>query len=237
MKSPRAFVLLDVDDTILDFRKAEAVALSKALAERKIEPTPAIIERYSQINKSQWELLEEGRLTREQVLLRRFELLFEELGLDLSPERMRDRYEHYLAVGHYFMPGAPELLRELYGKYALYIVSNGTASVQAGRLASAGIENFFEGIFISQEIGCNKPGQAFFERCFARIANFDPRRAMIVGDSLTSDIRGGRNAGILSCWYNPRGSAPRQDIRPDYEIQSLAQLPALLDSLFPEQAE
>ena len=89
MKSPRAFVLLDVDDTILDFRKAEAVALSKALAERKIEPTPAIIERYSQINKSQWELLEEGRLTREQVLLRRFELLFEELGLDLSPERMR----------------------------------------------------------------------------------------------------------------------------------------------------
>lgn len=237
MKSPRAFVLLDVDDTILDFRKAEAVALSKALAERKIEPTPAIIERYSQINKSQWELLEEGRLTREQVLLRRFELLFEELGLDLSPERMRDRYEHYLAVGHYFMPGAPELLRELYGKYALYIVSNGTASVQAGRLASAGIENFFEGIFISQEIGCNKPEQAFFERCFARIANFDPRRAMIVGDSLTSDIRGGRNAGILSCWYNPRGSAPRQDIRPDYEIQSLAQLPALLDSLFPEQAE
>ena len=237
MKSPRAFVLLDVDDTILDFRKAEAVALSKALAERKIEPTPAIIERYSQINKSQWELLEEGRLTREQVLLRRFELLFEELGLDLSPERMRDRYEHYLAVGHYFVPGAPELLRELYGKYALYIVSNGTASVQAGRLASAGIENFFEGIFISQEIGCNKPEQAFFERCFARIANFDPRRAMIVGDSLTSDIRGGRNAGILSCWYNPRGSAPRQDIRPDYEIQSLAQLPALLDSLFPEQAE
>lgn len=237
MKSPRAFVLLDVDDTILDFRKAEAVALSKALAERKIEPTPAIIERYSQINKSQWELLEEGRLTREQVLLRRFELLFEELGLDLSPERMRDRYEHYLAVGHYFMPGAPELLWELYGKYALYIVSNGTASVQAGRLASAGIENFFEGIFISQEIGCNKPEQAFFERCFARIANFDPRRAMIVGDSLTSDIRGGRNAGILSCWYNPRGSAPRQDIRPDYEIQSLAQLPALLDSLFPEQAE
>jgi len=230
-------VFLDIDDTLLDFLKAEAAALSKTLREMGVEPREEILTRYSELNRQQWELLEQGLLTREQVLLRRFELLFDELGLSLSAEETRDRYERHLSVGHYFMPGARELLQALRGRYPLYLVSNGTASVQAGRIASAGIADFFDAIFISEEIGYEKPRREFFDACFARIPGFDRRRALIVGDSLSSDIRGGINAGILSCWYNPRGREPRADIRPDFCIRELAELPALLERIERGQAE
>ena len=232
-KEKRPAIFLDIDDTLLDFHKAEALALRKALLDVDVEPAEETLRRYSAINKSQWELLEEGLLTRQQVLIRRFELLFQEFGIDASPAETRDRYEAHLAVGHFFMPGAPELLEELYGRCMLYIVSNGTGSVQAGRIASAGIGRYFERVFISEEIGFEKPSREFFRCCFAQISDFDPARAIIVGDSLTSDVRGGRNAGIKTCWYNPGGKAPRPDILPDYSIRSLAELPPLLNDIFP----
>ena len=225
-------VFLDVDDTLLDFHKAEAIALSKTLTAMGIEPKPETLRRYSEINASQWELLEEGIITRDVVLTRRFEILFEELGVARSGAETRDLYEHNLAIGHYFMPGAPELLEALYGVYDLYIVSNGTAVVQEGRIKSAGIAKYFEEIFISEEVGYDKPSREFFERCFACIPGFDPEKAIIVGDSLTSDIRGGINAGIKTCWFNPKNKAPRSDIRPDYEISELMELPGLLKELF-----
>ena len=113
-----------------------------------------------------------------------------------------------------------------------YIVSNGNLSVQNGRIASAGIAGYFEEIFISQKIGFDKPRKEFFDACFARIPGFDRQRSIIVGDSLTSDIRGGINAGIKTCWYNPRGKAARADIRPDYCITALHELPGLLSRIF-----
>ena len=229
-----AFVFLDIDDTLLDFHKAEALALSRAISEMGVEPQPELLSRYSEINRQQWELLENGLLTRDQVLLRRFELLFAEKGLSLSAPDLRDRYEGHLAEGHFFMPGAPELLEALYGRHRLFIVSNGSAVVQAGRIASAGIARYFEQIYISEQIGYEKPTPAFFDRCFACIPDFEREKAIIVGDSLTSDIRGGRNAEIKSCWYNPRGQQPRDDIQADCEIRTLSELPALLEDLFPQ---
>ncbi len=231
MNAP-AFVLLDVDNTILDFQTAEASAISKTLRDLGVEPTEAVIRRYSEINLSQWELLEEGLLTREQVLVRRFELLFAELGVRASGKRARDIYEDSLCIGHWFLPGAEELLRELYGRYRLYIVSNGTGKVQEERLKSAGIGKYFEEVFISEQIGANKPDRVFFDRCFARIPGFDRSRALVVGDSLTSDIRGGINAGVRTCWFNPAGKPGRPDIVPDFEIRALSELPTLLDRLF-----
>lgn len=230
--SRRPVVLLDVDDTILDFHKAEAVALTKTLTDMGIEPLDSTLKRYSQINARQWELLEEGKLTREQVLTCRFEILFDELGVEHSGYEARKLYENYLSIGHYFMEGAPELLEALYGKYELYIVSNGTGVVQAGRIKSAGIARYFEDIFISENIGFNKPSAEFFIRCFERIPGFDKSRAMIVGDSLTSDIRGGINAGIKTCWFNPMAKSQREDIPADYEIHALSELPALLERIF-----
>ena len=226
------FVLLDLDDTILDFHRAEAAALARTLEQMGVAPEESIIRRYSQINARCWELLELGLISREKVLIGRFEMLFSELELERSGIEAQKIYEELLGKGHWFMPGAEELLEALYGKYPLYIVSNGNLSVQEGRIASSGIAKYFGEIFISQQIGFDKPRKEFFDACFARIPGFDRERSIIVGDSLTSDIRGGINAGIKTCWYNPRGKAARADIRPDYCITALHELPGLLSRIF-----
>ncbi len=225
------YLFFDLDDTLLDFHKAEAWALRQALRRSGVEPTDAIAARYSEINQSQWELLEEQKITRQQVLVRRFQLLFQELGVNASCEKTQKCYENMLAKGHDFMPGAQELLETLKGKYEMYLVSNGTAMVQDARLRDSGIEQYFKGIFISERVGVDKPQEEFFDRSFAAIPVFDPGQAMIIGDSLTSDIRGGNNAGIQTCWYNPKHKPRRADIHVDYEISELMALPKLLDTL------
>jgi 2-haloacid dehalogenase len=170
-------------------------------------------------------------LTREQVLVGRFRVLFEELGVAVDPAACTAAYSENLAIGHYFMPGAEEAVERLSKKYRLFLASNGTASVQHGRMTSANLYRFFEKVYVSQDIGFNKPSIEYFERCFAQIPDFDPKKAMMVGDSLTSDIRGGINAGIATCWVNPNHLPGREDIQPDYEIEALPQLEALLETL------
>ena len=225
------FLFLDLDDTILDFQKAEHIALSKTLRSFGLEPTETVLKRYNLINKAHWEALERKELTREQVLVGRFQVLFEEMGIAVEPVQVARAYENNLSIGHYFLPGAEEAVESLSKKYKLYLASNGTAKVQAGRLASAGISRFFEEVFVSQEIGANKPSVEYFERCFAQIPGFDKSKAIIVGDSLTSDILGGQNAGIATCWVNPQHKEGKPGIRVDYEIEALSQLENLLEGL------
>lgn len=225
------FLFLDLDDTILDFHKAEAIALSKTLHSLGLEPTEQVLSRYAQINRAHWQRLERKELSREQVLLGRFEALFQEFGFSVDAGTAAGMYEDNLSVGHYFLPGAEETLRILSRDYKLYLASNGTAKVQAGRLKSANISQYFQKIFISQEIGADKPDIVYFQRCAQQIPDFDSSRAMMVGDSLTSDILGGIRAGMKTCWVNGRGYAPSEEIIPDYEIRALSQLPALLSTI------
>lgn len=224
------FLFLDLDDTILDFHKAERIALSKTIRDFGVEPTEEVLNRYHAINKWHWEQLELGKLTRPEVLVNRFGVLFSELGVEVDPASCAKAYEKNLSIGHYFLPGAEEAVKSLYKKYRLFLASNGTASVQHGRMTSANLYRFFEEVFVSQEIGHNKPSKAYFDGCFARIPDFDPAKAIMVGDSLTSDIRGGINAGLRTVWVNPT-HADYGDIRPDYEIEALSQLEALLEEL------
>ena len=223
------FLFLDLDDTILDFHKAERIAIGKTIRMFGVEPTEDILNMYHLINKQHWEMLERGELTRELVLQRRFSVLFERLGKTVDAPAVAKAYEKNLAIGHYFLPGAEEAVDRLSKKYRLFLASNGTASVQAGRMTSANLYRFFEKVFVSQEIGHNKPSKEFFDGCFAQIPDFDPARAMMVGDSLTSDIQGGINAGIRTCWVNPEHKTG--SVRPDYEIEALSQLEALLEAL------
>ena len=225
------FLFLDLDDTILDFHKAERIALSKTLEDFHLEPTEDVLTRYHIINKQHWERLEKGELTRDQVLEGRFRVLFSQLGRSVDADAVARAYEHNLGIGHYFLPGALEAVERLHGKYRLFLASNGTASVQHSRLTSAGLYPYFEKVFVSQKIGYNKPAKEYFDACFARIPGFDPSKAMMVGDSLTSDILGGIRAGIKTCWINPGHLPARADIPADYEIESLSQLEALLESL------
>ena len=225
------FLFLDLDDTILDFHKAERIALSKTIREFGVEPTEEVLNRYHMINKWHWEQLELGKLTRNEVLTGRFRTLFEELGVSADPVKMQADYEKNLSIGHYFMPGAEETVEYLSKRYKLYLASNGTAVVQKGRMTSANLYRFFQKSFVSEEIGHNKPSLAYFEAAFAQIPNFDKSKALMVGDSLSSDIKGGINAGIRTCWINPSHAPSHPEIRPDFEIEALHQLPALLETL------
>ena len=147
------FIFLDLDDTILDFHRAERQALSQTLRHFHVDPTDAVLDRYHVLNRRQWELLEEGKLTRPQVLVRRFQLLFDELGIRAAPQEVCQLYEEQLAQGHFFVPGAQELLEALHTRYELYLATNGTPEVQNSRIESAGIARYFQNIFISEQMG------------------------------------------------------------------------------------
>lgn len=225
------FLFLDLDDTILDFGAAEHAAIIETLRAVGVEPSEKNLKRYGEINRSCWQSMERGELQRDEVLTRRFEIFFSELGICASPQETQNFYAHRLSLEHPFMEGAPELLSELFGKYKMYIASNGIAIVQDRRISDTGISKYFDGIFISERIGYNKPAREFFDACFGAIRGFDPSLAIIVGDSLTSDIRGGKLAGIRTCYFNPKEKPNETDIVPDYEIKKLSELIPLLEGI------
>ena len=226
-------VFLDLDDTIFDFHACERVAISKTLLCFSVDPDEEIIARYSEYNRLQWEALERGEITREEVLTRRFKLLFESLGMEIDPWQVQAVYENNLSMEHIFMDGAEALLSAFRdsGKYRLYAATNGIAKVQWRRINESGIKEYFEAFFISEEIGANKPSKEFFDACFAKIPDFDIKEAIIIGDSLTSDIRGGKNAGLLTCLFNPKKKVNSTDVIPDYELDSLSWVIPLLERL------
>lgn len=224
-------VLFDLDDTLFDFHKAEKIALTKTLVHFGIDPTEETLALYSTINAAHWKRLELGEISREEVKVGRYRELFKTIGVECDPVKATVYYESMLAIGHYFMPGAPELLGELYRKYRLYIVSNGTAKVQEGRIGSSGIAKYMDGIFISQILGANKPDKQFFDICFAEIPDFSLSETVIIGDSLSSDIKGGINAGITTVWFNPKRIENDSDIKPDYTIKELSEVPGLLSQI------
>ncbi len=230
----KPIVFLDADDTILDFHACEAIAIRRAFEIMGVEPSDALVERYSRINRKMWERLELGEITRQQVLELRFEELFKEIGFEYSGFEAQEIYENELAKTSIYMDDAPALLEELKKNYRLFIASNGLARVQDGRFKAVGLEQYFEDIFISQRVGFNKPAGEFFELCFEKIPMFSKDRCIMVGDSLSADIKGASNAGIKSVWFNPKGQPARAGIKADYEITELMQLPGLLRDIFSE---
>lgn len=224
------FVFLDLDDTLLDFGASERAAISEVLSHYGFMPTEKLTRRYSEINDLEWKRLERGEASRDVILTERFEIFFTELGAPVNPREVRALYESTLAKFAFLIEGARELLDALSGKYRLFITSNGTAEVANSRINIAGIREYFEKIFISSEIGAAKPSREFFDAAFAKIDAFSRERAIIIGDSLTSDILGGINAGIKTCLYSDKENITGA-IVPDYKIKSLGELPNLLEKL------
>ncbi len=225
-------IFLDLDNTLLDFQRGERVAISQTLNEINVDSTEALVSRYMEINLACWRALERGEMTRDEVLYGRFQRLFDEIGYSASAKAVQDRYQDILSRQHDFMPGAKELLDALREskKYRLYIATNGIPEVQYPRIADSGIGEYFDGIFISYEIGYPKPKREFFEGCFVKIKEFKREQTIIVGDSLTSDIMGGINARVATCHYNVWGDT-YGEIIPDYTINNLSELIPLLDSI------
>ena len=223
-------IFLDLDDTLLDFKAAEKQAVAQTLAQVGVAVNERVLQRYSVLNESQWKSMERGEITVEQVKTRRYELLFGELGVVADAAQTTRIYEGFLAAQHPELPGARAMLDALYGKYRLYLASNGTARVQNQRLDESGLRRYFDKVFLSQEIGFNKPHPSYFEKCFAQIDGFQKQESVIFGDSLTSDILGGLRAGLITVWFNPNGK-PAEAIRPDYQVRSLEEFPPLVASL------
>lgn len=225
------YVLIDLDDTIFDFHAQEKLAMAQTLMSLGIPPTEETLSLYHEINRLEWQRLERGETTRERLLTERFEKLFRAIGRNSDPALARKTYEGNLASGHVFVEGAEELLPQLTHEFEAYLVSNGTAHVQAGRLASAGIVPYFKGVFISQTVGHNKPSKAFFDAVFAEIGEDKRGESIVVGDSLTSDILGAINAGLPSVWFNPHGTPADPAVPATYTIGHLGELVPLLKSL------
>ena len=224
-------IMIDIDDTILDFHLSESIAIRKTLSSFGINVTDEVVATYSAINKSQWEALERGEITREILLPRRFELLFERYGMSISGMDAQKRYEVALGKESHYLAGAEDMLKELCERYELYAASNGTTVVQRPRIESAGLKKYFKEIFISEEIGFNKPSPQFFEACFVKMGAPVREKVMIFGDSLTSDILGGINAGIRTCHYSPKGKVNYEGIVPDYSVTTHEEFLHLLPTI------
>ena len=218
-------LLFDADNTVLDFDKSEEQALERAFAETGLKFTQTVLQVYRKNNIYQWQLFEQGKLTKPQVLINRFVETFKELRLPLdNAEAVGNLYEEYLKLGFFIVPHAVEVLEQLQKTCKLYIVSNGVAEIQNSRMKGSGLEKFFKARFVSEEVGYPKPQIEYFDYCFKHIDSFDKSKTLIIGDSLTSDIQGGVNAGIDTCWFNPWRNDNKSKLTPTYEITDLREL-------------
>lgn len=221
-------LLFDLDDTLLDFRTAEATALADLFDSLGAELTPAIHHRYHELNAAMWKDLEKGLIGREELCDSRFSLLFAELGREIDGPAAERIFRQSLDQDATLIPGALPLLEQLAPQCEIHLVTNGTASTQRKRVALSGLDRFLGKLFISEEIGHPKPEQAFFTAVFDGLPGLAAGDMLVIGDSLSSDIRGAHNAGIDSCWFNPRGMERPAFPAPTYEIRNLGGLLELL---------
>lgn len=222
------FLLFDADETLFDFHHAEREALRAALLQSGVEYREEYQKLYSELNLSLWKQLELGKITRQELLIARFSSFFEAAGIQGDAEIARVSFQANLAAEGRLFPGALELCKELVGQFELYLVTNGVAETQRTRLASSGLQPYFKGVFISEEVGAPKPQKEFFDAVKQGIDGFVKEQALVIGDSLTSDIKGGNLAGIDTCWYNPHGVVNDTKIEPTYTVATYAKLKELL---------
>ncbi len=200
------YLLIDNDNTLMDFNRAEAIALSEALVHYGFPADEATCALYHRINDAQWKALERGETTQARLKVERFELLLQELGRqDIPAKDMADYYEQRLSLRADLLPGAKDFIQAVHGKMKIALVSNGVSSIQRGRLAHCELTPLFDEILISEEVGASKPDPKLLEVGLQRIGCKNKRLAVMMGDSVTADIPAAVNAGVDSIYFDPRG--------------------------------
>lgn len=223
-------ILWDVDNTLLDFNYSMRGALKQCFRTAGIKVTEQMIDRYAVINEGWWKRLERGEVTKEQLLNGRFTDFFAEYGLEeLDVEKFRKDYQHNLGTIYSYLDDSLTICKALQTKFKQYVVTNGVSGTQRSKLGLSGFADVMEELFISEEVGYNKPDKAFFEYCLEHVEEKNPEKILIVGDSLTSDIKGGNSVGIKTCWYNPKENSLQESCFADYEISDLHQIYDILE--------
>ena len=225
---PIRALLMDIDDTLFDFQTSSRNALTIAFCAFGLPFTPEMWARYRALDADLWQRFERGRITKEKLYVERFRIFFAEYSLEADPAAFNAANFRELGEQRNFMPHCEQALRQLHAKYKIFIVTNGNTDIQKRRIAASGMAQYFDRVFISEQMGCKKPDRQFYDRVFAEIGEEYRACSIMIGDSLSSDMQGGRNAGIPTCLYGqPEPITPLCD----YAIADLLELPALLASL------
>lgn len=223
-------ILWDVDGTLLDFNYSQRYSICKCLEEIGITPSEEMIQRYAQINDGWWKRLELGQVTKAELLVGRFVDLFMEYHIEcLDIELFRDHYEKDLGSIYAYKENSLDICRMLKRKCRQFVVTNGVTSVQINKLKLSGFFDIMDDIFISEQVGAPKPQKAFFDRVMETIPDVSKQRILIVGDSLSSDMRGGNMAGIDTCWYNPDNEINTTEVEIMYSIRCLEEVVRIVE--------
>lgn len=218
-------LLFDADETLLDFSKTENEALAGTFKCFGIYYDEEVRAVYDEINHGLWRAFENGEITQQDVLNRRFQETFAKLGIvppaDFAFEKA---FQLALGEGAFLIDGALELIQKLSMEHDIYIVTNGVTATQHSRIDACGLKPYIKGIFVSEETGHRKPEKEYFDYVFAHIPNLEPEKTLLIGDSLSSDILGGNNVGIDTCWYNPCHKRNESTAVPTFEIDELSEL-------------
>ncbi len=222
-KNKYKYLLWDIDGTVLNFLAAEAYAIRFLFKKYNIgECSDEMLKLYSKINVKYWQMLERNELTKPEILIGRFREFFSIIGVDTEiAESFNADYQVTLGDHIEFVDNAKDILLSQKGKYTLVAVTNGTKIAQEKKLRLSGLDKIFDEIFISENVGAEKPNKEYFDYVFEKLGITDKNEVLIIGDSLTSDIKGGFIAGIDTCWFNPEHKDNTLNIPISYEINEL----------------
>ncbi len=233
MKPIRA-LLWDIDGTLLDFLASERVGIRKTFEVFGLGPcTDEMLAVYTPINAKHWEKLERGECTKHETMVNRFIEFFARYGIETDAEAFNDEYQRRLPDTIIFQPHGWEVLNTLSRSYRQYCITNGNLPVQRRKLKESGMDQVFDGVFISDDVGCEKPSKEYFRYVLDSI-ECEPEECMVIGDSLTSDIRGANNMGIPCIWFNPFHQPIREPFRADFIIEDLNEVVPILDRYLSE---
>lgn len=222
-------ILFDADETLFDFKKSEKEAFKNSMIEFKFDYDENYhLEIYKNINTAIWKEFEEGLITQEKLKIERFKRLSEKLKVKFDELAFAKAYMKHLSLGSFLYDESEDVLNSLYGKHRLAIITNGLTDVQNGRIKQSKVAHLFETITISEEVKVSKPNPKIFEITLNNLKHINKSKVLMVGDSLTSDIQGGINFGVDTCWYNPNKLLNSTSVKPTYEISSLFQLGEIL---------
>ena len=224
----KKILLIDLDNTLIDFNECARHSIMNAFEKLGFDYSPVVFDTFIEENVKIWKRLERGEITKPQLRANRWNIILARLGIEFDGTILEEMFENGVAQGAYAVTGAYDLLDYLKDKYEMYIVSNGFRFVQESRLKIGDFNKYFNNIFVSEDIGIPKPAKEFFDYCFKSLDNPDKNDVILIGDSLSADIKGGNDYGIDTIWFNKNGEENLSAITPTYTVNKLSEIKNIL---------